>query len=444
MAITVGNGNAVASNGAVSSIATSGFNTIAGGRIVVIVVLLDNTISVSTLVDDSGSATYSLIAAYNISATLRLEYWRSDNPALKSGCIITATPSADVACAIAANQYTGEVGIITGTVTQAGNNKRPFGSKAMAYSTDYILALVGFNGASGDTISSSVGTRRQYAVGAAGAAGVALVDITQDGVVDLYAAVALNNDREWGTIMMGLQATTTPYPYYIGGPAFLFGAFQPGNAGFDPVVIGTMPTIAEYTIPSLHLSPNALPNGNVGVVYSQPIIMSGGSVPYTYEIFSGTLPDGLTLDEDTGIISGTPTTLEMQGFVLRGTDNAGRTVDKSYSILITTNPTDPGEIGLSPMSFATGYLGESYNQLILAFGGTEPYTYEVLSGSLPTGLSLDEDTGEITGTPTVVGVYTFVIRATDSAVIPLHIDRAYWIEVISSTSVGIGELNYTT
>ncbi len=43
-----------------------------------------------------------------------------------------------------------------------------------------------------------------------------------------------------------------------------------------------------------------------------------------------------------------------------------------------------------------------------------PYTWQLISGSLPPGLELDECTGQITGTPTATGNYTFTVRATDA------------------------------
>ncbi|HEY5986248.1 MAG TPA: Ig domain-containing protein, partial [Streptosporangiaceae bacterium] len=43
------------------------------------------------------------------------------------------------------------------------------------------------------------------------------------------------------------------------------------------------------------------------------------------------------------------------------------------------------------------------------------YRFLVTSGSLPPGLSLNSDTGIISGTPTIAGSYQFTITATDSS-----------------------------
>ena len=68
---------------------------------------------------------------------------------------------------------------------------------------------------------------------------------------------------------------------------------------------------------------------------------------------------------------------------------------------------------------ATGQVGQAYNSSIGASGGIPPYTFVITSGSLPNGLNLNTSTGAITGTPTVAGVFPFIVSVSDNAGLPL-------------------------
>ena len=61
-----------------------------------------------------------------------------------------------------------------------------------------------------------------------------------------------------------------------------------------------------------------------------------------------------------------------------------------------------------------GTLNQPYSQGVAATGGTSPYVWSVASGALPTGLQLSAATGAISGTPTSVGNFAFIILVTDS------------------------------
>jgi hypothetical protein len=59
-------------------------------------------------------------------------------------------------------------------------------------------------------------------------------------------------------------------------------------------------------------------------------------------------------------------------------------------------------------------INVTYSETITAQSGTAPYTFSVSAGSLPTGMSLNSSTGVISGTPTVLGTYSFTIQVTDT------------------------------
>jgi hypothetical protein len=68
-------------------------------------------------------------------------------------------------------------------------------------------------------------------------------------------------------------------------------------------------------------------------------------------------------------------------------------------------------ITLSPASLPGGTVGTGYNQTVSGVPPTTGYSFSVIDGSLPLGLSLNASTGAITGTPTNPGIYSFRILA---------------------------------
>lgn len=62
----------------------------------------------------------------------------------------------------------------------------------------------------------------------------------------------------------------------------------------------------------------------------------------------------------------------------------------------------------------TGYVGINYVDTLEVQGGQPPYSWELTQGSLPPGLSLSDSSGSISGIPTVVGKFNFIVKVSDS------------------------------
>jgi uncharacterized repeat protein (TIGR01451 family) len=161
--------------------------------------------------------------------------------------------------------------------------------------------------------------------------------------------------------------------------------------------------------PTITIDPAELPDGLLGVYYEQTVTGIGGTAPYTYTISSGGLPNGLTLNSTTGVISGIPTSTGDFSFSVVSSDANGCQGQQSYSLSITC-PT----ITILPAILPNGFVGNAYSQIISVSGGTAPYNYVLSSGALPPNLTFNPSTQEISGTLTTAGNYSFTIEATDS------------------------------
>jgi large repetitive protein len=150
------------------------------------------------------------------------------------------------------------------------------------------------------------------------------------------------------------------------------------------------------------------PGGEVGVSYSDPLTVTGGTSPFTWSISSGSLPPGITIGASTGLLSGTPTTAGTYSFTVKVTDIAGLSATEATSITIVPGPS------LTFSAPPQGWTNTVYSDTLTATGGTTPYTFSISSGSLPPGISLSAS-GVLSGTPTSTGTYSFTVKLTDAA-----------------------------
>ena len=112
-------------------------------------------------------------------------------------------------------------------------------------------------------------------------------------------------------------------------------------------------TLTVYVVPAI--STNSLAAGTVGSSYSQTLGATSGKAPYIWSISTGNLPSGLILDQDSGIIGGTPTASGSFTFTVLVADVNVITASKSFTI--TINPAKPDLVLTSVSGPATGKKG---------------------------------------------------------------------------------------
>jgi hypothetical protein len=97
----------------------------------------------------------------------------------------------------------------------------------------------------------------------------------------------------------------------------------------------------------------------------------------------------------------------------------------------TVTGSDPGLPGV----ISGGYYLQPYSAALQSSFGTPPYTYTLVAGALPPGITMNS-AGKITGTPADTGVFNFQIKATDSSKPPMSKTSAY------SLNISIGSDTY--
>src|SRR6266576_526742 len=83
---------------------------------------------------------------------------------------------------------------------------------------------------------------------------------------------------------------------------------------------------------------------------------------------------------------------------------------------LTAGPSqlNPNPLTITTSSLHDGQVQQSYQATILVSGGSALYSWSIVAGSLPTGLTLNSATGQITGTPNQSGTFPFTAQVKDS------------------------------
>jgi hypothetical protein len=173
------------------------------------------------------------------------------------------------------------------------------------------------------------------------------------------------------------------------------------SVGASVVRALTIAVVAPLTVVTM-----SLPAGVVSSAYSSFLAASGGQ-SYTWTSADGSLPSGLSLSSTTGGITGIPTHAGVSNFTAQVTDNLGRTAFKALSISVTSG------VAITTTSLPPATVGVAYIRSLAVAGGVSPFSWAVVGGALPAGLSLSSNS--IIGTPLTSGTASFTAQVTDGA-----------------------------
>jgi hypothetical protein len=171
-----------------------------------------------------------------------------------------------------------------------------------------------------------------------------------------------------------------------------------------------------------------LADATLGQIYSTTVTATGGTPPYTWSVMPTAggilpLPDGLTLTP-AGVLSGIPAQAGQQVAMLAVKDSAGVTEQMAIPLNVQQAP-----LQITTSQLPAARLNIAYDAH-LAVIGADPTTvaFSLSAGSVPAGLNLTP-TGEIAGTPTAAGVYSFTVQAQTASATTT---RTIGLKVVSS------------
>jgi Putative Ig domain len=274
-----------------------------------------------------------------------------------------------------------------------------------------ILALVQFSACSG-----TPSTFNKVTISPSGT-----MFLGQGGTIPLISATVLNDTQLNGGV------TFTLLPVGVGSGTLT--QLSSTTASFAAPGVVTAETIVTITAQSVDfpkqfavltvkiepppmITTTTVPDATLGAAYTAPITATGGVPPLSWSLSSGTLPKGLALGSSTTgtvNITGKATAAGVSTFTVTVTDATGASnTSPQFQIVVsslaftTTSPLPSGTVGVA-------YAGVQF----AATGGTSPYAFSLATGSnLPPGLQLNA--GDLTGTPTTEGSFSFGISVTDS------------------------------
>ncbi|MFJ3115250.1 putative Ig domain-containing protein [Pseudomonas protegens] len=201
----------------------------------------------------------------------------------------------------------------------------------------------------------------------------------------------------------GTSISYTPAAGFSGADSFTYTATNASGT--------SSPATVSITVgaPSITLSPGSLSNGTAGTPYSATLNATGGAVPYSYSITSGSLPTGLSLNTGTGAISGIPSAAGTSNLTITATDNNGATGSQAYSI--TINIQAPVASAVS----ATVAANSSANPIPLSLSGGAATSVAVASAASHGTATASGTSISYTPTAGFSGADSFTYTATNAS-----------------------------
>lgn len=229
---------------------------------------------------------------------------------------------------------------------------------------------------------------------------------------------------------------------------------QLGDSGTPPVTTTEPFEISINPAPVLAIQATSpLASGFLNATYNNAISTTGGVTPLTWVLIANTgalpagalagLPPGLSLNPNNGQVTGVPkpdaaaTYPQQYVFTAQVTDSAlpkSQLQTRQFSLSIQK----PSVLQITPGTLPAGTAATPYTPITVgATGGIQPYTWSLIGGQLPPGMSLGAN-GVLSGTPVLAtpSPDQFTVQVQDSEVVPQTTSQSLSISVNAGAGNG--------
>ena len=273
------------------------------------------------------------------------------------------------------------------------------------YESAGALAVTGSGGvfAAGTASDSTFPTTDGYQASYGGSTDGAIAEFASDGSLVRSSFLGGSGDD----LIQGVAVSALGEPLVAGNTDssnFPNACSRQSLAGTTDVFLaGVAPTSTVFT----DTTPALLPGATIQHTYSGQLGVAGGTGPYTWRLYSGSLPAGISL-ANSGSLSGTTTgPLGASVFVAEVRDANAACALRQFTLTVNAEPQ------ITATSMPTWTVEQTYSKRVPVQGGSEPFTVTLTSGQLPDGATLDSG-GTVVAEPfTAVGTATFGVHLVD-------------------------------
>ena len=196
----------------------------------------------------------------------------------------------------------------------------------------------------------------------------------------------------------------------LSNPAYIFDMKSVSRYGYtNNLEAGKKYGIRQFEIRmktmGIFLVPPSIPDGTINMPYDKKIVVVGGNPEWG--IVDGEMPPGMTINSLTGEITGTPTAAGSYTFTVKGFEQeSGYSISREFTLNINSVP----EIYTDKLP--DSLVDADYKVKVEIKGGSSPFKWNV-NGNLPEGLTIDSNSGIISGKLMVPGIYDFTVMVSD-------------------------------